>query len=206
MHRTLIVPGLFGSGEDHWQRHWLRDNPGSVLIEQSDWQHPRLEDWMARLEAALEAGPAYVVAHSLGCLLTAAVARGKAARNIRGALLVAPCDLVTTRGLHPGHIDFPLLQQTRLPFPTTVVGSLNDIYMSLDQVTEISREWGAELRVLGQAGHINIDSGYGRWTGAYGLFSQLRVKAEHRDKIPASRKTVAYAPVIRAAAAEGIVY
>lgn len=206
MQRTLIVPGLFGSGEDHWQRHWLRDNPGSVLVEQADWQPPRLEDWISPLEAALAAGPAYIVAHSLGCLLTAAVARGPAARNIRGALLVAPCDLVATRKLHPGHIEFPLLQHTRLPFPATVVGSLNDVYMSLDQVTQISRQWGADLKVLGQAGHINIDSGYGRWTGAYHLFTQLKIKAEHRDKIPASRDAVAFAPTVRQATAEGVAF
>ena len=206
MHRTLIVPGLFGSGEDHWQRHWLRDNPGSALVEQANWQKPRLAEWIEPLQSELAAGPAYIVAHSLGCLLTAAAARGPYARNIRGALLVAPCDLATALKLHPGHIDFPLVQQSRLPFPATVVGSLNDIYMSLDQVTEISRQWGAELKVLGQAGHINIDSGYGRWTGAYNLLTQLKIKAEHRDKIPASRKFAGYAPLIPGVTVEGIVY
>ncbi len=50
---TLIVPGLNGSDEGHWQRHWLRDNPEATLVEQDDWQCPVLEDWIDRLETAL---------------------------------------------------------------------------------------------------------------------------------------------------------
>ena len=40
MTATLIIPGLYGSGEGHWQRYWLRDRPDSVLVEQDDWDDP----------------------------------------------------------------------------------------------------------------------------------------------------------------------
>ena len=54
MGRVLIIPGLFGSGDGHWQRYWLQDRADSRLVEQDDWEHPRLQDWMRKLDAALE--------------------------------------------------------------------------------------------------------------------------------------------------------
>ncbi len=37
MVKTLILPGLNGSGETHWQRIWARDCPGSEIVEQENW-------------------------------------------------------------------------------------------------------------------------------------------------------------------------
>lgn len=42
MAKTLIIPGLFGSGAGHWQRHWLDDQQQATLVEQDDWDHPVL--------------------------------------------------------------------------------------------------------------------------------------------------------------------
>ncbi|MFT4183944.1 MAG: alpha/beta hydrolase, partial [Rhizobium sp.] len=86
MSRVLILPGLFGSGEGHWQRYWLQDQPEGRVVEQEDWDRPNLCDWMIRLEGALEeAGEAYIVAHSLGCLLAARLAGRPAAKRVKGA-------------------------------------------------------------------------------------------------------------------------
>lgn len=175
---TLILPGLNGSGEGHWQRFWLKDDAASRLVEQDDWQSPRVEVWLERLEEVLvREGPAYIVAHSLGCLLAAKCADRPSARLIKGALLVAPCDLSTTEQLHPGAIHFGRMPTRTLPFPTITVGSLNDIYMPLESLSLYCRLWKTEARNLGQAGHINIASGFGRWTGGYGLLSLLKRKA-----------------------------
>ncbi|MGI0525988.1 RBBP9/YdeN family alpha/beta hydrolase [Rhizobium giardinii] len=175
---TLILPGLNGSGEGHWQRFWLEDDAASRLVEQDDWQSPRVEVWLERLEEVLvREGPAYIVAHSLGCLLAAKCADRPSARLIKGALLVAPCDLSTTEQLHPGAIHFGRMPTRTLPFPTITVGSLNDIYMPLESLSLYCRLWKTEARNLGQAGHINIASGFGRWTGGYGLLSLLKRKA-----------------------------
>jgi predicted alpha/beta hydrolase family esterase len=175
---TLILPGLNGSGEGHWQRFWLEDDAASRLVEQDDWQSPRVEVWLERLEEVLvREGPAYIVAHSLGCLLAAKCADRPSARLIKGALLVAPCDLSTTEKLHPGAIHFGRMPTRTLPFPTITVGSLNDIYMPLESLSLYCRLWKTEARNLGQAGHINIASGFGRWTGGYGLLSLLKRKA-----------------------------
>ncbi|MGG6892996.1 MULTISPECIES: RBBP9/YdeN family alpha/beta hydrolase [Rhizobium] len=181
MSRVLIVPGLFGSGEGHWQRYWLQDKPDVRLVEQADWDFPYFGCWMENLEAALEdAGEAYLVAHSLGCLLAARLAGRPAARRVKGALLVAPCDIPVTERLHAGHLSFGTMPTEALPFPSITVGSLNDIYMTLDRLTMFGRLWNSDVRNIGLAGHINIASGFGRWPSGYGFLEALKARARHR--------------------------
>ncbi|MDW5318412.1 RBBP9/YdeN family alpha/beta hydrolase [Rhizobium sp. PL01] len=176
---TLILPGLNGSNDGHWQRFWLQDNAESRLVEQDDWKSPRVEAWTNRLEEVLvQQGPAYIVAHSLGCLLAAKCADRPSAKLIKGALLVAPCDLSTTENLHPGAIHFGRMPTRVLPFPTITVGSLNDIYMPLESLSLYGRLWKTQVRNIGPAGHINIESGFGRWTGGYELLTLLKMNAK----------------------------
>ncbi len=182
---VLILPGLFGSEEAHWQSVWLHDRPESRLVAQHDWDHPDLSAWGAKLEAELEdAEEAYIVAHSLGCLLIANLAGRPAAARVKGALLVAPCDLPVTERLHPGRIRFGAMPTARLPFPSVVVGSLNDLYMPLDRLTFFARLWGSELRNVGLGGHINVASGYGRWLGGYRTFEKLKARTHRLDDVP----------------------
>ncbi|MCA1371674.1 alpha/beta hydrolase [Bradyrhizobium sp. BRP14] len=172
---TLILPGLNGSPEDHWQRHWARDQSDSRVVEQDNWTCPDLDSWLGRLESAIEASPSDVslVAHSLGCVLAANLANHRLASRVRGALLVAPCDLESTEKLHPCVINFGRMPRSRLPFPSLVVGSLNDPYMSVERLRLTARCWGSALINLGEAGHINIASGFGRWKVGYRLLELL---------------------------------
>ncbi|OWV75547.1 hypothetical protein ATY76_22505 [Rhizobium sp. R339] len=184
MSDVLILPGLFGSGDGHWQQHWLQDQPDSRCVTQDDWDHPRLDRWLPRLESALEeAGEAYLVAHSLGCLLAARLAGRSAARRVKGALLVAPCDLPATEILHPGQISFGEMPVASLPFPSIVVGSMNDAYMTVDRLALFGRLWNAETRNIGLAGHINIASGFGRWRNGYRLLDALKTRTGARKRI-----------------------
>jgi predicted alpha/beta hydrolase family esterase len=186
---TLIVPGLNGSAEGHWQRHWARDHASASIVRQSSWSKPVLREWLANLETAVErAGEAWLVTHSLGCLLAANLARRPIASRVKGALLVAPCDLERTTRLHPGIIDFGAMPDTPLPFPTIAVGSRNDPYMAFEQLHRIAFFWGSDVVDLGYAGHINIASGFGRWEQGYDLFAALAAKADQRNvRRPAAR-------------------
>ncbi|KAA1184566.1 hypothetical protein FP026_04085 [Rhizobium tropici] len=194
MTRVLIAPGLFGSGEGHWQRHWLQDHQDVQLVEQNDWDFPHLGSWMEKLEEALEeAGDAYIVAHSLGCVLTARLAGRPAARRVKGALLVAPCDIPVTEALHAGHLSFGTMPTEALPFPSITIGSLNDIYMRLDRLTLFGRLWNSDVRNIGLAGHINIASGFGRWPSGYGFLEMLKARSRHRR--PQGFSTAVAAPI-----------
>ena len=179
--RTLVIPGLNGSGPGHWQWHWPRDNRDAAVVEQDDWTCPDLASWRLRIEAALEQSDGvWIVAHSLGCVLTANLAKSPLARHIRGALLVAPCDLEATEALHPCVLNFGRMPLDPLPFPSLMVASLNDPYMPFARAREVARCWQSPMIDIGEAGHININSGYGRWTAGYDLLALLKATAGQR--------------------------
>ncbi|MGG6893783.1 RBBP9/YdeN family alpha/beta hydrolase [Rhizobium sp. BR 315] len=183
MGATLILPGLNGSAEGHWQRHWARDDASATIVRQSSWSRPVLGEWLQALESELErVGDAWLVAHSLGCLLAAHLADRPAARHVKGAFLVAPCDLERTERLHPGVIDFGAMPANPLPFRSLVVGSRDDRYMDFARLRRYAACWGSELHDLGHAGHINIESGFGRWREGYQLFSAFAGRIGHRPQ------------------------
>ncbi len=51
--RALILPGLGGSGPEHWQTLWERQIEDSARVSQRDWDHPDREEWVAALAAAV---------------------------------------------------------------------------------------------------------------------------------------------------------
>ena len=170
MSRTLIVPGYNGSDTDHWQRHWLEDDLDAQMVEQECWTHPVLWVWLHKLEADLMANPgAVLVGHSLGAVLIAHLANSPAAAHVDGALLVAPADVEATEARHPGRIEFGKMPRKRLPFPSVVVASRTDPYMPWLKTREYAGIWGSGLIDLGDAGHINVASGHGRWPEAYDM-------------------------------------
>jgi predicted alpha/beta hydrolase family esterase len=179
---TLILPGLNGSAEGHWQRHWARDRAFATIVRQASWSRPVLQHWLTALESELErVGEAWLVTHSLGCLLAANLAIRPAARHLKGALLVAPCDLDRTERLHPGAIDFGAMPTKALPFPSIVVGSRDDPYMDFAELRQYAARWNSELHDLGYAGHVNMASGFGRWEQGYRLFSAFTKRVEDRQ-------------------------
>ncbi|MBO0130306.1 alpha/beta hydrolase [Agrobacterium burrii] len=186
---TLIVPGLNGSDEGHWQRHWLFDDPQAQLVDQENWDCPILEDWLDRLEVALASTEsAYIVAHSLGCLLVANMASRPVAAKIKGALLVAPAHLDKVEAMHPCIVRFGAFPQAPLAFPSLVVGSTNDPYMNPEELARTAADWGSDLVNLGSAGHINIAAGFGRWPEGYALFARLKSAAGSEWTATRSRK------------------
>ncbi|HEX4510998.1 MAG TPA: alpha/beta hydrolase, partial [Burkholderiaceae bacterium] len=106
----VVVPGLHGSGDAHWQSWLQRQLPRSVRVVQDDWRIADIGAWADRIEetlAALGGGPHVLVAHSFGCLATLQVlqrheharlarrgAMGSPRAPIAEVLLVAPAEPV----------------------------------------------------------------------------------------------------------------
>ena len=111
-----------------------------------------------------------MVAHSFGCLATAAAAKRMSSR-IAGALLVAPCD--TQRF----SIDERLFD-AELPFPSTLVASRNDSWMSFARAQLWAERWGSRLVDAGHVGHINVASGHGPWPDVLPLIAELSGNAD----------------------------
>ncbi|HEY6476667.1 MAG TPA: alpha/beta fold hydrolase [Polyangia bacterium] len=175
----LILPGLGGSGPGHWQTRWQDVHPRYLRIEQRDWDHPRREDWLAALDAALAAadGPVALVAHSLGCALVAHAASRPSATVVAAALLVAPADVdspvhtpAETRGFAP-------LPMRPLPFPATVVASADDPFVTLSRARAFADAWGARFVDVGRRGHLNAASGLGDWPEGHRELEELLARA-----------------------------
>lgn len=172
---TLIVPGLNSSGPAHWQTWFEEHIPGSLRVVQSDWKTATLPDWSARVrrDIARTPGQLFVVAHSFGTLAAVQAAVDHSNR-IAGALLVAPAD--------PDKFGVEaLLPQSTLPFPTVVVGSTNDPWMTLERAAHWADLWGADLVNLGASGHINAESGFGPWPEGLALLERLKLWSRRRD-------------------------
>ncbi|MEA3416240.1 MAG: alpha/beta hydrolase [Thermodesulfobacteriota bacterium] len=46
----LLVPGLGGSGPDHWQSIWEQNIPGSRRVYFKDWDQPKISEWMRKFD------------------------------------------------------------------------------------------------------------------------------------------------------------
>jgi predicted alpha/beta hydrolase family esterase len=75
--------------------------------------------------------------------------------------------------LPSGITGFSPIPRTRLPFPTIVVASQNDPWMSFSRERQLVKDWGAELIDAGNAAHINTVAGYGPWPAGEALLLRL---------------------------------
>lgn len=175
--QIIIVPGLGGSGEGHWQTLW-KHKCGAARVRQDDPDAPTPQSWSARLQQVIEATPGdlILVGHSCGVLNIVHWAQLYGGHpRVRGAMLVAPTDA--------GQPDMPQLAPAvcvmapvplqPLPFPALVVASENDPYSRLERAEAFAAAWGAELVTAGEAGHINIASGHGEWPEGEVLLSEV---------------------------------
>ncbi len=179
MRTALIIPGIHGSPDGHWQTVLQNRTPFARRVEQDDWDRPVLHQWLDRLVALTDASPgAIAVAHSLGCVLVAHAAARFPDIKIGGALLVAPADVDADIDAFPELRNFAPMPRAPLPFPSTLVASRNDPFMSLNRAEALATAWGSEFVDIGDAGHINIASGFGWWPGAHRLIGSLVARVE----------------------------
>jgi uncharacterized protein len=164
--RGLIVPGLNGSGSAHWQTLWERQYDFE-RVEQRDWRNPDAEAWTAALDKAIRvhSDPVVLIAHSMGCwtVMRWAAVHPDSRDRVRSSLLVAPPDIAASDALPKSARGFLHHQTIKLPFPSILVGSENDPYMSIDRAQLLARTIGSRFVNAGTAGHINIESGHGHW-------------------------------------------
>lgn len=168
MSSLLFIPGLGSSGPSHWQTWWQALEPKYSRVEQENWNESNIEIWSSSVGQALDriTQPAWVIAHSYGCLATILAARTRK-DPIHGALLVAPPDPERL-----GLADHVFSDELR--FPTLVVASSNDNRMEIHRAELWSRRWGSRFVNLGPCGHINTESGFGPWLQGVRLFESLR--------------------------------
>lgn len=170
---VLIIPGLGGSGPEHWQSLW-QARLGATRVEQEDWDKPDRAGWIARLDDAIaeSTAPPVLVAHSLSCALVAHWA-ALHRRPVKAALLVGPADVESDAHTPPEAHVFRPMPVERLPFTAIVAASRDDPYVAFDRAAVFAKAWGAELFDAGKAGHINTAAGFGEWPAGEVLLARL---------------------------------
>jgi len=159
----FMVPGLNSSGPLHWQTLWEKQF-GFTRIQQTEWDQPVCDDWICQVDVSVQSFPAeqtILVGHSLGCCTIAHWA-GKYKKKINGALLVGPSD-VDAPSYPKGTSGFMPMPMVPLPFPSIMIASSDDYYVSLERARFFAKNWGSEFVNIGAFGHINAASNIGVW-------------------------------------------
>jgi serine hydrolase len=173
----LVIPGLGGSGPDHWQSRWEAKIPAVRRVVQADWEKPRLAAWRDRIVEEVEraARPVILVAHSLGVLAAVHaapfLAKGESSGKVNGGFLVAPPSVEVLSGLDALDSAFLTVPPEPLPFPALVIASRNDPFASFAESEALARTLGAEFIDAGFSGHINSESGHGPWPEGLMVFA-----------------------------------
>jgi len=170
---VLILPGIGNSDADHWQSLWENMNPSFIRVQQTDWDHPACDVWLAALEKFVSQSVenTVLVAHSLACALVAHWAVQTTCK-IKGALLVAPPNS-DGPNFPKKAVGFSPLPLKPFAFPSIVVASTNDPYGNPGFAETCASAWGSRFVSIGAAGHINSTSGLGEWREGFSLLRQL---------------------------------
>ncbi len=170
----LILPGLGNSGPGHWQRRWAERFSTGRIVEQDEWDEPDPRDWIAAIVEAVELArrPVVLIAHSLAVSALVHAAPRLPEGKVKGAFLVSPPDH-ESRSAPRGIGGFGSVPRDPLPFPSLLVASINDIYVTPDRAADMATAWGSELHLAGEAGHINVASGHGPWPEGLLMFTRL---------------------------------
>jgi len=169
---VVILPGLGGSGPEHWQS-WLAgrlaDGHQVRFPDLPNLDAPVLADWLTALGATLDGLPdgGYdVVCHSLaGLLWLHHAARRPAGPRPARVLLVAPPSPRTAipelRTFVPPPLDADAVR--RAAGGTVLVCADNDPYCPEGAALAYGRPLKLPVTVLPGQAHLNTEAGYGPW-------------------------------------------
>ena len=159
----LFVPGFSEPAPDHWQWRWRQKLSTGRFVLPGERDR---NGWVQAISEAVNGAerPAVIVAHGHG--IAASLEALPAFRNrVAGAFFAGPRE-----------DEGPLTHASRLPFPTIIVGSRNDPSCPYVRAEALAERWGALLLDAGEAGHIDVDAGFGPWPEGSIAFAQFLVK------------------------------
>ena len=88
------------------------------------------------------------------------------------AFLVAPSDVEAPDYPAEGR-SFSVMAMGKLPFPSLLVASTSDEYVSIERAQAFAASWGSRIVIVGPAGHINGASGHGPWLEGEAMLLEL---------------------------------
>jgi len=165
--KTLILHGWGGSDFPHWQSHLassLAKNYGIVYFPLLDNCHfPSKNRWLKQLKEILSAfQPDTVVCHSLANNLWFWLCESEEICEVEKLFMVSIPSLHTEEKTIKTFFPCPLPQNIYAK-EVHILVSDNDPWVKLEEVKAIATQLNAKLSILEDAGHINADSGFGKW-------------------------------------------
>ena len=183
--RVLLLHGWGGSDYPHWQSFiasGIAKEYGCVdFVRLPDFDTPQLQEWIDCASSHIKSfQPDVVLCHSLGNTLWFHMCNNKVFdHNIKKLYLVAPpsngCSIEDLREFFP--VELP---QNLYADKVELIVSDDDPYMRLDEAKALQEHFDIPLEVLHKAGHINTQSGYGKWDE---MLQKLRKDKEELCKI-----------------------
>ncbi|HEY9190694.1 MAG TPA: alpha/beta hydrolase [Sulfurovum sp.] len=169
--KVLILHGWGGSDAPHWQAELaaaIAREYGTVSFPLLDNCHfPTKNRWVKQLQEILEAfKPDTVVCHSLANTLWFWLCQEQEFMQnlpeIQRLFMVSPPSLTTE--IDTIKTFFPCEMPEKLyAKEVQMIVSDNDPYITVDEAETIAEQYHIPLTVMEKAGHINADSGYGKW-------------------------------------------
>ena len=165
--KVLLLHGWGGSDSPHWQS-WLagelaKDYGKVNFLQFSDFDFPKLDVWKEELKAELDDfQPDIVICHSLANTLWFHLCNEENLTQVEKLFLVAPpsmrCELEELKEFFPVEIPKTLHSKKSI-----LITSTNDPYLTQEEAKELQDTLQIPMKVLESAGHINADSGFGKW-------------------------------------------
>ncbi|RLA68421.1 MAG: serine hydrolase family protein [Epsilonproteobacteria bacterium] len=167
MNKTLILHGWGGSDAPHWQAELASEiakNYGTVSFPLLDNCHfPSKNKWLKQVKQILgEFKPNTVVCHSLANNLWLWLCEEDDMLEVERLFMVSIPSLKTTEKTIKSFFPCPLPKNIYAKEIHMIVSD-DDPWVKPEEIKEIASHFNAPLTVLNNAGHINDDSGYGKW-------------------------------------------
>jgi hypothetical protein len=176
--KVLMLHGWGGSDTPHWQS-WLageiaKDYGTVNFLKFSNFEFPDKERWKEELLCELESfKPDIVICHSLANTLWFHLCNDEKITEVKKLFLVAPpsltCEVEEIKSFFPVDVPKNLYAKEVL-----LVSSTNDPYMTLDEAKSLQNSLNVKMEIIENAGHINSDSGYGKWPWMLQKYNEIK--------------------------------
>jgi predicted alpha/beta hydrolase family esterase len=165
--KVLILHGWGGSDTPHWQAELAAEiakDYGTVSFPLLDSCHfPSKNRWVKQVkQILLDFKPDTVVCHSLANNLWMWLCEEDDILKVNRLFMVSVPSLKTKEKTIKAFFPCPLPKNICAKEVHMIVSD-NDPWVKLDEAKKLAFHFGASLTILENAGHINEDSGYGKW-------------------------------------------
>jgi len=165
--KILILHGWGGSDAPHWQAELASEiakNYGTVSFPLLDNCHyPSKNRWIKQVKQILsDFKPDTVVCHSLANTLWFWLCQEDGMQYVQRIFMVSSPSLATKEKTIKTFFPCTLPKHIYAKEVHMIVSD-NDPWVELKEAKEIASYYNATFTTIENAGHINADSGYGKW-------------------------------------------